>query len=30
VTTIQLRGPGGTKVVRDVDRLVHPAAGQMN
>jgi hypothetical protein len=29
VTTIFVRGPGGSKVVRDTDRLIHPAAGQV-
>lgn len=29
VTTITLQGPGGSKVVRDRDRLVHPAQGQV-
>jgi hypothetical protein len=29
VTTITVRGPGGRKVVRDTDRLIHPAAGQV-
>lgn len=29
VTTVTLRGQGGAKTVRDVDRLVHPASGQM-
>ncbi len=29
VTTITVRGPGGSKVVRDTDRLIHPASGQV-
>lgn len=29
VTTITLKGPGGSKTVRDRDRLVHPAHGQV-